>query len=356
MQRFYPGARIRSRSPQAMIIAALMVASAFASQVKAGEPAATTSSPLPPVEMGSKAGNFLQDLLPTAWQKRPKLRFNVFTEMTPEGRKWRTPTAQEPLRYFSPPGTYATTGWLVAAGEKPPPWQRLQEAMQKALAANGYVPIPNDQQRPDVLIVFTFGAHGTDLAQLAQGDEFPVTAEELMNWALSDTAAIQDVIERARFIGGPRVGDELAAALQAEVQNARTNRNARRPILPVNPDPGSPFQMLLRYSDSDAMRQVVELAFHSCYFVTATAYDFAGVEKKQKRPLWQTRMTVEAQGVAMEEVLRPLIVTAGAFIGRETPEAVIVDKRINREGQVEIGTATVVDDAPAGDAKDKAGK
>jgi hypothetical protein len=292
-------------------------------------------------------GQFLSELLPIAWQKKPKVRFNVFTEMTELGRSRPEPTPQKPVSYYAPPGTFAQTGWLVSAGERPPPWRSLQDAMQKALAGNGYVPIAEDTQRPDLLIVFTFGSHGTDLAQLSTGDDFPVNAEELLNAAFDDPEAVRDTIRRAEFIGGRKVAVQLAAALREETNNFLTNRAAGMKILPVNPDPGSPFQLLLHFGDTDAIRNVVELAFHTCYFVTATAYDFNGVANKQKLPLWQTRMTIEAQGVAMDEVLKPLIVNTGEFLGRETPESVVITKRIDREGHVQIGEAVVVPDGKA---------
>ncbi|MEO7412723.1 MAG: hypothetical protein ABIZ81_05140 [Opitutaceae bacterium] len=264
----------------------------------------------------------LSDLLPTAWQKRPKMRFHVYTEMTPQGRSRPEPTSTAPLTYFSPEGKYVETGWLVIAGERPPPWPQLREAMQKALAGNSYHLIADDRQRPDLLIVFTYGAFSTDLASLAPPEaDLPVTAEELLVYALQDRAALKDVLDRARFIGGARVAEELRLALVF----------------------GSVPQ-LLNGSAGDKVRDIVELAFHPCYFVTATAYDFSGVEKKQKIPLWQTRMTIDTQGVAMDEVLKPLIANTGAYLGRETPEAVIIGKRIDREGRVEVGTPTVVPD------------
>ena len=284
--------------------------------------------------------HFFHDLLPTAWQKRPNLRFNVFTEMTPAGRERPEPSQEKPLRYFSPAGSYVEMGWQTMAGERPPPWPQLREAVQAALAGNGYIPIVDDRQRPDVLIVFSFGAFSTDLAQLAVDPTTmepifppPVTAEELLPYLLKgpfrDAKAVQDVIDRARFIGGHRIAEELRSALVFE-----SSYNG--------PDGGSPVQLLLHGSGGPAMERVLELAFHTCYFVTATAFDFAGVEKKQKQVLWQTRMTVEAQGVTMDEVLKPLIVNTGSYLGRETPEPIIVQKRINREGNVEIGTPTVV--------------
>jgi hypothetical protein len=56
-------------------------------------------------------------------------------------------------------------------------------------------------------------------------------------------------------------------------------------------------------------------------------------------------MTVDAQGFAMDEVLKPLIVSTGAYLGRETPETVTLDRKIDRVGTVEIGKSTVVEEA-----------
>ena len=58
--------------------------------------------------------------------------------------------------------------------------------------------------------------------------------------------------------------------------------------------------------------------------------------------LFQTRMTIEANGVSVQEVFKPLIINTGPFLGRETPEAVIVNTRLDREGSVEIGNLEVV--------------
>ncbi|MEO6569169.1 MAG: hypothetical protein ABIO94_10445 [Opitutaceae bacterium] len=310
--------------------------------------------PVAPAASVKEPSHFFHDLLPTAWQKRPNLRFNVFTEMTSAGRERPEPTREKPLRYFAPAGSYVEMGWQTMAGERPPPWPQLREAVQAALAANGYNLIADDHQRPDVLIVFSFGAFSTDLAQLAvdpmtQEPIFPppVTAEELlpylMKGPLRDAKAVQDVIDRARFIGGGRVAEELRSALVFE-----SSYNG--------PDGGSPVQLLLHGSGGGAVERVLELAFHTCYFVTATAFDFSGVEKKQKQVLWQTRMTVEAQGVTMDEVLKPLIINTGSYLGRETPEPIIVQKRISREGNVEVGTPTVVPEHAGAGSKDDAKK
>ncbi len=322
-----------------------------------GEPSKAASRE---VDTAGREGNgrfSLADLLPIGLQKRPNVLFNVYTEMTPAGRGRPEPSPQKPLTYFAPPGKYVQTGWQVSGGERPPPWGQLKEVMQKALAANGYNPTTDERQRPDLLIVFSYGAFSTDIASIAIDPETqtpvfppPVTAEELLEWLIVpppmnpyyDVMAGRDVIERARFIGGARVAKELQDALFFERTYA-------------GPIDGSPVRVLLHGGGGENLRQVLELAFHSCYFVTATAFDFSGVEKKERQVLWQTRMTIETQGVTMDEVLKPLIVNTGAYLGRETPETVILKKRLDREGRVEIGEAKVVNDAataaPPSDAK-----
>jgi hypothetical protein len=320
----------------------------------AGEaPADTGKVADAPEGKGARLRRVIDGILPTAWQRRPMIPFTVITEMTPEGRKRRVPTPEQPMYYFSPEGKFVQTGWSVAAGERPPPTAELEETMRKALAANGYLPMGKDQ-RPDVLIVFTFGSSGTDPGILAPDDGAspPITADELVPRVLTDASLIRDVIQRADMIGGEKFALALKSALDGEVRNMNANASIRRaalpgallPLMPVNPDFGSPYQDLVRSGEGTRLAQLAEMAFHTCYFVTASAFDFRGVEKKQKIPLWQTRMVVEAQGVSLQEILKPLIANTGHLLGRDTPETVVVRKQLNRDGRVEVGTPTVVEE------------
>ncbi|MEO5959096.1 MAG: hypothetical protein ABIZ49_03085, partial [Opitutaceae bacterium] len=59
--------------------------------------------------------------------------------------------------------------------------------------------------------------------------------------------------------------------------------------------------------------------------------------------LWRTRMTVAAQGVSQEQTLPTLVLSAAPYFGREMSSAEILSKRTIREGNVEIGTPTVVE-------------
>jgi len=298
-------------------------------------------------------------MLPLAWQKRPKVQFNVVTEMSPTGRQKRVPTRENPLYYSYAPLSqqFVQMGIQPAGGEKPPPQAELEQALREALAASGYLPVANNRQRPDVLIVFSYGSHSTDggsgEAAFDELDYSSSSAEELVNGGLQNIWLMKDVVERARLVAGNQVAYDLKTALEAEVFNRFVNRTYVRHVemvggditmAPVNPAADSPFQMFLHSSRTheDLMRPLAETIFHGCYFVEATAFDFDGVARKQRIPLWRTKMTVNSQGVSLEEVLRPLILTAGPYLGREMSAPAVLNRRIDREGNVELGEARVV--------------
>ena len=320
-----------------LLLGALGIVSAI-SPALAGEPIEVKPS-LP--------ARIFQEILPVAWQKRPELRFNVITEMTAEGRKRKPPTPEKPLFYISNPAKFNQAGWLVSAGEKPPPAAELESAMKSALAACAYLPVPRPEDRPDVLLILSYGSSGTDPASILNDDDGapPISALDLAQIVLRDVALFRDVIERATLVGGEKFARGLKAALDEEVRNANINRAAMGAHLPVSPDFNSPLQLFMSGKNGANVAHLVEVAFHTCYFVIATAYDFDAFEKRQKLVLWRTKMTVEAQGVSMNEALRPLIIATGSHLGREMSEAAVIKKRIDREGRVEIGAPVLVEEA-----------
>jgi len=276
----------------------------------------------------SRANDFFSSLLPVAWQKRPTVVFNAITEMTPEGKKRRVPTPEHPMYYYLPPAEFAQRG-DVPAGETPPPAASLEEAMRKALAANGYLPVSTEHPRPDVLIVLDFGSHGSLLPSIdsardaigqlinPQGVDFPIRLE--------------DVLERARFVGGDKFAFDFLNTFRFDQAVGHAPR-------------GAPFYMFMQSYDADVVEHFIEIAFHSIYYVRATAFDFGGVAQKQSVPLWQSRLSIEAQGVSMEEILKPLIVQTGGFLGRETAQPLWITRRVDREGKVDIGEVRVMAD------------
>jgi len=314
------------------LMVALAVCVAFSTAASAAGTASPQTATPAGVASSSRAGDFFASLLPVAWQKRPTVVFNAITEMTPEGKKRRVPTPQQPMYYYLPSAQFAQRG-DVPAGETPPSTASLEEAMRKALATNGYLPVSPEHPRPDVLIVLDFGSHGSllpsiDSARDAIGQL--IDPRRALNSAQVDLPIrLEDVVERARFLGGDKFALDFLNTVRFDQAVGRAPR-------------GAPFYMFMQSYDADVVEHFIEIAFHSIYYVRATAFDFGGVAQKQKVPLWQSRMSIEAQGVSMEEILKPLIVQTASFLGRETPEPLWITRRVDREGKVEIGQAQVV--------------
>lgn len=306
---------------------------------------ASPPTPEPAVPSPAPSG-FVFSLLPKSFQKRPLMDFNVITEMTDEGRKRPVPAPGKPIRYLTQTGKFLQTGATLSGGEKPPPVPELEAAMYSALAGNGYLPATAPGEKPALLIVFNFGSHGAETAP--PGSELlemaPVTAEELLQFVLRDIRLYKDIVERASLMGGVKFAAELKAALEREIININVNEAAKLHIAPVSPDFDSPYQLFLKGKNTRLVQYLAELAFHTCYFVVASAYDFESVVRNERVLLWRTKMTVDAQGVSMEETLGPLIAQAGPYFGRDMSEVSVVSKRILRDGNVEIGTPTVVEE------------
>jgi hypothetical protein len=306
--------------------------------------------------VGSKPSSFVFSLRPKAFQPTPLMDFNVITEMTPEGRKLAPPSPEAPVYYVAQVGAFVRTGSTLSNGEKPPPIADLAKAMQRALATNGYLAGLPPEHRPSLVVVFTFGSHGADYAaEVASAVDkngnpiegpAPVTAEELLSLVVHDVQLQADMLERAALIGGKAFAADLKHALVEEVQNVQLNYESGQHVLAQSPEFGAPIHTFIE-NNGPLVSHLVEEAFHSCYFVVASAYDYAAIGQGKKLLLWRTKMTVDAQGVNMQETLVPLITSAGPYFGKDMSEVTVVSKRISREGHVEIGKATVVEDKPA---------
>lgn len=318
---------------------------------------------------GGGSRKFVFSLLPKSLQRNPALDFNVITEMTAEGKKFPKPTAKQPLYYVAQPGKFMQMG-TEPANERPPPVADLERAMQKALATNGYLAHIDSGPAPRLAVVFNYGSFArfsTDfedfeaetIAEQAYQDAInqvpppnpppeppiapmgsPVSADQLLPYVLSDVVKRRDVLERATLIAGAKFASELGDAISREITYRIGGGGGGAP---PEDDPNSPFNRFR--NKNDKLLAFVEDSFSSCYFVIASAYDYAAMAKGNRILLWRTKMTVNSSGVSMTESLPTLIATAGPYLGREMSEAESISKRISREGHVQIGTATVVDDS-----------
>jgi len=323
---------LRFAGVTSLVLAIAITASA--AELTNGTPTNIASTPAAPEQAGVKEGFDFDKLLPMAWQRRPKVRFNVYTEMTPEGRQRRAPSPGQPVSYYANPARYAETGYLVERAGRHPSAAEVEDAMRSAFQADGYTAVPSLDQRPDVVVFISYGSHATDPLYYATPAEQAAGldgAEELVRFVRRDPQLYRDIIDRAQFVAGGGFARDLANAID----------DSRHPPLGM-PHVFSPLRM--RGGDFDRMAYFADVAFHTCYYAMASAYDFNAAQKGQKILLWRTRMTVVAYGLDVNEAIRPLIGAGAAYLGRETPEAVVVDARIDRKGQVIIGTPTVVEE------------
>jgi len=254
------------------------------------------------------SGKWVFSLLPKAFQLNPEYNMTVVTEMTDYGRMMRPVSPEQPMYYIAQAGGFRQLGDTVG-GEKSPAVADLERALKKSLADNGYLPVAAEGQRPALVLIYTWGSHNALDPETAR--LFPELAQ-------------RNILERSLLIGGINLTNSLGRTM--EFGESIFDRTAR--------------QEYLTYQ-----------AANDCYFVIASAYDYAALARGEKMLLWRTKMTVNAQGVSMTETLLPLIATAAPFFGRETAEPEIISKRISRKGHVEIGTPTVVDEKFAPPAK-----
>jgi hypothetical protein len=325
-----------------------------------------TGAPKPAEKV--RTSRWVFSLLPKALQKNPVLDFHVITEMTAAGQKLAPVTPQHPVYYLEHVGEFTQLGSNKSANEHPPAVADLERALQEALAVNGYLPAAPSTPGPRLFVVITFGSfprfstesydfqqslavddlnrdlagQNPDLAgaspTLFDANGSDRSAASLLPIVLADRSARADVIERAQLIGGTKFAQELDAVLNEEAGYRQSGSGLLAPMLAR----ASPFNRFVNADDN--RMDLVEEAFSSCYFVTASAYDFAAMAKGTRVLLWRTKMTVDSIGVSMSDSLPPLIASAGPYLGRDMTETVTVTRRMLREGRVEVGTPTVLDD------------
>lgn len=298
------------------------------------------ADPAPPARRASAP--FVFNILPKAFQKQPHVDFNVITEMTPAGRLVPPARPGAPQYYITKPAGFLQLGHGAAAQEQPPEVARMEAILERSLAASGYLGA-SPGHPPSLVIIYSWGSHSNPMA-----NDDP-EAETLSNKALID-----DMIERARIVGGEKFAQEMVKAM-AEAGAAR-EATAKPRVDPTGAVPTQPnvlgdaagmmtqvFNPIERFrNQSDKSRSLMEDVGASVYFVIASAYDYQSVARDQKILLWRTKMSVNAAGVAMTETLPALIASAGPYFGKDMTEVEIVNQRLNREGQVEIGTPEVV--------------
>lgn len=281
-------------------------------------------------------------IVPRAFQRNPQVDFNVITEMTEEGRRAAKPAPGAPVHYLTKPAGFIQLGQGAPAAEKPPAVERMERVLERSLAASGYLGADKDHP-PSIVIIYSWGSHSN-----------PLLDEDPENNTVPNKVLVDELIERARLVGGEKFAREFIQAMATQGAAQRATPKPR-----VDPTGAVDTQFNVQGEAAGAMTQIfspvesfrqrsakhralMEDISGSIYFVIASAYDFQSVATEKRILLWRTKMTVNAQGVAMTETLPALIATAGPYFGKEMVEPEVVTQRISRDGTVEIGTPEVI--------------
>ncbi len=225
---------------------------------------------------------------------------NVVVDMTEAGRAVTPPTKEQPAFYYPVLAGYREAGSVVA-GEKSPAPAPVAKLLAKALAAQNYYVVGTKTPAPTLLLVFHWG---------------------YMNPQIDD------------------VGDA------ENPQQQFWNQREMLALVAGN--------TLKNIGVFDFKREdVLQAARDERYFVVVSAYDFAAAKGKKKILLWQAKLSTPSNGVSLAEVLPSMISAGGPHFGRETKLPELVNAPLAKEGKVEIGTPTIVDESGKSAAPNK---
>ncbi len=324
-------------------LAAFVALPAFALAAAAPETSAKPAKPEP------KKSEWVFSLLPKSLQKNPQIDLTVITEMTEAGKKLPPVSSSAPAYFISQSGGFKQLGH-APGNEKSLAPEQVEKLLTRALAPNGYYPAEPAKKEPTLAIIYVWGSHNL----LVEGDAD--------NPSLSGEMVARNLLDRAALVGGEKFAKQMLELFQqadSMALSAPAPRADPSGVMPTMQPILGPEQMAFmnpvnQFKRANAKNEfLVEQAAEDVYYVVASAYDYQSLLKKQRVLLWRTRMTVAAQGVSQEQTLPTLIATAAPYFGKDMTEPEILTRRPVKDGNVEIGTPTVVEPAPAAPAKKK---
>ena len=294
-----PARALRTNGPLILLAALALGSTGWAQLPPAGNDKSDRSA---------KTGDFVFSILPKSFQKNPTLDMTFNTEFTAYGRLLRKVSPENPLYYVSEDAGFHQLGW-VAGGERPPPLQVLERALNKALVTNGFLPA-SPEHPAGLALIYYWGSHNKPDEDTAR--DFPEMARRF-------------ILERAILVGGKKFASGMNFAM--EWGETAADHEGKLEFL------------------RDQTREEL-------YYVVVSAYDYQALARGERRMAWRTTMTVTSAGLAMNETLPVVVASAAPYFGRDMAEPEIGARRISREGRVLIGTPTVVPD-PVPDAAKK---
>ena len=252
-----------------------------------------------PAAEHEEAGASHFTLWPKAFTPNPDLEMTLFTAVTHHGRSLPEASPDHPVYFTAQDEGFHAMGYPLAGEHSPMPAE-LERVLHEALKVRGYLPAEGTTHAPGLVLIFYWGSHNSIDQDLA--GQIPDLRR-------------QHTLERANLIGGKAYGHRVE--LQLDFGTTPLDRSLKQDFL---------------FYQSD----------RSLYYAVVSAYSYDEVARNERHLAWRTTMTVNADGVSMQETLPPLILTAGDYFGRATDEVVAI-RRTVRRGTVKLGPLRIVE-------------
>jgi hypothetical protein len=253
-------------------------------------------------------------LIPRVFQSNPNIEVMIVTELTAAGRKEPVASAAHPIYYAGEDGGQTSLGDLIG-GDKAPKPADLANLMTRSLRAGGFIPAGAGHP-PTIYVYYRWGSFNK-LSDADQGAGKIVAPGATNVGGSMDDQQMRDLLQRAALVGGTRFAVEWNYALETGTFSTWENRSPRNEFL-------------------------VETASDNLYFIIATGCDFDAALHGKVVVLWQTRISTSSRGVAMNESLPQMAMSAATYLGHETAGPVRLDRPAIKDGKVEIGEPVVV--------------
>jgi len=229
------------------------------------------------------------------------------------------PTADAPTYYFFIGQKEKPLGksW---AGEKYPSKAVIEAEVTKALASQHYIRVKPGDPKPSLVVMVTWGTAGS-LEVDMPGDNS----------------------------GGSDDGSDDSAGSGGGDSGGTLNFSAREMAMLT----GANKQAVRNGTDVFATEQAEQAMRDDRVYIMLGAFDADSLAQKPsvKKLLWRTVMSIDTLKDSFPASLATMLQSAAPYFGRNTDTGIVVDDKVRREGHVELGEMTVVDDNASGSKK-----
>jgi hypothetical protein len=292
-----------------------------------------------------KSALLLSCLILAAAARAEDVSVDVVVDFNAGAARVEHPVPAAPAYYAGISLGYRASGGYLASQGKEPPAARVQSLIVHALSAQGYR-LATRANPPSLLLVFRWGVMAPRMHDDRQAD-FPVTGGRLQA-ALAPGTGPNSPPGGVQLMGVPD--------FRSLVQSPGATEGLSRQMLSLVAGDTLKDRRINADNPTDIRTsEIVAMARQPRYYVMVTAYDYAGYVRRvaewKRRgspparrdgvlPLWEARISTEAAGRTLGDVL-PTLVSAGApMMGRETREPKLITLARVPEGTVEVGTPT----------------